>query len=246
MKQQSRSRVNDPATVLREYATEDRFLARRLTTWAELSGPLVEDATVDAVGEGRPDRVLEVGCGTGDFSARLQREVAIDLVALDLSAKMVALTSARGLNALRADIEALPFGDERFDCVLANRVLYHVPDLDQGLAEIARVLRPGGTLVAVTYSADHLRELSDLIRASPIATTFSTENGATGLSRHFHPVERRDFTGNARFPSAAAIRGLLEAYGDFADVDLSVGLGDVQTPFDATYRHAIFVAHKRS
>ena len=246
MEQQSSSPVNDPATVLREYATEDRFLARRLTTWAELHGPLVEDATVDAVIEGQPSRVLEVGCGTGDFSARLQRQAAIDLVALDLSARMTALTSARGLDAVRADVQALPFRDERFDCVLANRVLYHVPDLDKGLAEIVRVLRPGGRLVAVTYSTEHLRELSDLIRAPPIATTFSAENGAAGLSRHFHPVERRDFTGNARFPSAAAIRGLLHAYGGFTDVDLSAGLGDVQTPFDATYRHSVFLAQKRS
>jgi predicted TPR repeat methyltransferase len=82
--------VNDPGTVRREYATEDRFLARRLTMWAELRGPLVEDATVDAVAEGRPARVLDVGCGTGDFSERLQREVAVDLVALDLSPRMAA------------------------------------------------------------------------------------------------------------------------------------------------------------
>lgn len=167
--------MNDPATVLREYATEDRFLARRLTAWVELHGPLVEDAIVDAVAEGEPARVLDVGCGTGDFSERLQRQLAVDVVALDLSPRMVALTRARGLPAMMGDVQALPFAGEEFDCVLANRVLYHVPDLDEGLAEIARVLRPGGRLVAITYSDDHLRELWDALGESLPPSTFSGE-----------------------------------------------------------------------
>jgi SAM-dependent methyltransferase len=237
--------VNDPATVLREYATEDRFLARRLTAWAELHGPLVEDATVDAVAEGEPARVLDVGCGTGDFSERLQRQLAVDLVALDLSPRMVDLARARGLNAMKGEVQALPFADEEFDCVLANRVLYHVPDLDKGLAEIARVLRPGGRLVAVTYSADHLRELWDLVGQRPLASSpFSAENGTGALSKHFDSVERRDFTGSARFPSRSSILGFLAAYGEFSDFDLGAQLGDVQAPFTASYRHSVFLAHK--
>lgn len=237
--------MNDPGTVRREYATEDRFLGRRLTTWAELHGPLVEDATIDAVAEGGPARVLDVGCGTGDFSERLQHQLAVDLVALDLSPRMVDLARARGLNAMNAHIQALPFAGDEIDCVLANRVLYHVPNLDKGLAEIARVLRPGGTLVAVTYGTDHLRELWDLVGQSPLASSpFSAENGTEALRKHFDPVERRDFTGNARFPSRSSILGFLAAYGEFSDVDLSAQLGDVQAPFNASYRHSVFVAHK--
>ena len=241
------SPVNDPETVLREYATEDRFLARRLTTWAELQGPLVEDATVDAVAEGGRARVLDVGCGTGDFSERLRRELAVELVALDLSSRMVDLARARGLPAMTGDVQALPFADDAFGCVLANRVLYHVPDLHQGLAEIARVLRPGGRFVAVTYGREHLRELWDLVGESPIASSafsFSADNGAAALRQHFDPVERRDLTGEARFPSTSSIRGYLAAYGDFADGDLGARLGDVPAPFTAAYRHSVFLAHK--
>ncbi len=237
--------MNDLATVLREYATENRFLRRRLTTWAELQGPIVEDATVDAVAQGGPARVLDVGCGTGDFSERLQHQLAVDLVALDLSSRMVDLARARGLSAMKGDIQALPFAHEAIDCVLANRVLYHVPNLDKGLAEIARVLRPGGTLVAVTYGTDHLRELWDLVGQSPLASSpFSAENGTGPLCRHFDPVERRDFTGNARFPTTSSILGFLAASAAFSDVDLGAQLGDVRAPFNASYRHSIFVAHK--
>lgn len=239
------SRQNDPAIVRREYATEGRFLARRLATWAELRGPLVEDATVDAVAERASAGVLEVGCGTGDFSERLQRELAVQLVALDLSSRMANLTRARGLNTITGDIQTLPFANGAFDCVLANRVLYHVHHLDKGLGEIARVLRSGGCLVAVTYSEDHLRELWDLVGETPGASSpFSAENGAGALSEHFGPVERQDFTGNARFASMSSIREFLAAYGEFSAIDLSAQVGDAQVPFDASYRHSVFLAHK--
>lgn len=239
------SRQNDPAIVRREYATEERFLARRLAARAELHGPLVEDATVDAIAVRAPAGVLDVGCGTGDFTERLQREVGVPLVALDLSSRMADLTSARGLDTITGDIERLPFADGAFDCVLANRVLYHVPDLDPGLAEIARALRLGGCLFAVTYSDDHLRELWDVVGETPGAgSPFSAENGAAALSEHFAPVERRDLTGIARFPSRKSIRDGLAAYGEFSATDLAAQLGDVATPFDATYRHSLFLAHK--
>ncbi len=247
MCEQRPSRENDPAIVRREYETEDRFLARRLTTWAELTGPLVEDATIQALVEVSPASLLEVGCGTGDFTERVRRELAVDPVALDLSPRMVELTRARGLDAQQGNIEALPFADEDFDCVLANRVLYHVPDLNRGLTEIARVLRPGGMLVAVTYSEEHLRELFDLVGESPIASTFSAESGAEALRAHFDPVERRDITGTAEFSSTSAIRGYLAAYGEFArfsDADLVRQLGDLPAPFTASYRHAVFLAHR--
>jgi SAM-dependent methyltransferase len=240
------SPVNDPAIVRREYATEDRFLARRLTTWAELHGPLVEDAAIDAVAERAPARVLDVGCGTGDYSERVAREAGVNVVALDLSARMTALAHARGLRAVTGGIESLPFADASFDCVLASRVLYHVPHLDAGLAEIARTLRPGGTLVAVTYGTNHLNELWALVGTSPIAATFTAENGAALLRRRFDAVERRDVTGTARFASASAILGCLAAYGEFSDVDLRARLANAPPGLDASYRHTIFVARRRA
>jgi len=243
--EQRASRVNDPAIVRREYATEEHFLARRLATAAQVRGPLVEDAIVDAVREGTPDRVVDVGCGTGDFTERLANEIGADVVALDSSPRMAELSRARGLDAVTGDIEALPFDDGAFGCVLANRVLYHLAHLDAGLAEIARVLQSGGVLIAVTYSDDHLQELWDVIgRAPHPPSQFLAENGARPLREQFDPVERRDLSGGARFPSRRSILEFLAAYGDFSDVDLGAQLGDVRGPFDASYRHSVFVASK--
>ncbi len=239
------SRVNDPSVVRREYAREDRFLARRLAAWAELDGPLVEDAAIAAVAEAAPERVVDVGCGTGDLTERLAREADVPVVALDLSPRMAELTRARGLGAVTAGIEHLPFPDGAFDAVLANRVLYHLPDLDTGLSELARVLRPGGRLVAVAYRIDHLAELWEVVGHEPLADpTFVAENGEEPLRRHFDPVERRDVTGTARFRSAAGVRRFLEAYGDFSDVDLAAALGDQAAPLRVTYRQCVFVASR--
>ena len=75
---------------------------------------------------------------------------------------MVELTRARGVHAVVGDAQALPFSDAQFDAVLAASMLYHLPDLDAGLAELRRVLRPGGRLVAVTNAPDHLAEIWQL------------------------------------------------------------------------------------
>jgi SAM-dependent methyltransferase len=238
--------LNDLERVKREYATEDRFLARRLGSWAELDGPNVEDEAVAVVREGYPRRVLDAGCGPGEFAQRLKRELDLEVVALDLSPRMVELASARGLDARVGDLQALPFDDAAFDCVVANRVLYHVPDLDRGLAEIARVLRPGGRLVAITYGGEHLDELWALLGEEPptASSTFTSENGTAALRRHFAHVERRDVSGRARFADQAAMRGFLLAYERLMDTDWAARLPDVATPFVATYRHNVFVAVK--
>jgi ubiquinone/menaquinone biosynthesis C-methylase UbiE len=113
---------------------------------------------------------------------------------VDLSPRMVEIASERGVRAQVGDVQELPFPDGSFDTVLACWMLYHVPDLDRGLAEIARVLESGGTLVANTNSQDHCRELFELIDYPTEARrfTFRSENGEESLRKHFASVERHD------------------------------------------------------
>jgi ubiquinone/menaquinone biosynthesis C-methylase UbiE len=98
-------------------------------------------------------------------------------------------------------VQELPFDDGAFDCAVAAWMLYHVPDLDRGLAELARVLRPGGRLVAATNSIENLHELWDLVgrnrKAEPVR--FFSENAEAALRPHFGAVERRDVTGVMHF-----------------------------------------------
>lgn len=240
------STLDDPEAVRRQYATESGLTARA-SLYGDTTGPFPGDVAFDAVAEVRPRRVLEVGCGTGWFAARIQRELGSEMIAVDQSQRMVALTRAEGVDARVADVQALPFDDGEFDCAAANWMLYHVPDLERGLGELARVLRPGGRLVAITNGHDHLLELWDLVGAAEARLArhmgFSAENGAELLGRHFAAVEVRDARGTVTIESRDAIVRYLtssESWRPFADLVPP----DVQTPLVARRSSVVFVATK--
>ena len=107
------------------------------------------------------------------------------------------------------DARSLPFGDETFDCVVAAWVLFHLPDIDGGLAELARVLRSDGRLVATTNSSDHLVELREIAGTAAWTRTFTRENGAEIIARHFGHVERRDTDGWVMIDDRATVEGFL-------------------------------------
>ena len=108
---------------------------------------------------------------------------------------------AAALNARTLQLDASELGhdprfpNDKFDVVLANHMLYHVPDLDAALRGTRRVLRPGGMLLAATNGRRHLQELSDLAREElPVPylrgarLAFDLENGEALLGDHFRSV----------------------------------------------------------
>jgi ubiquinone/menaquinone biosynthesis C-methylase UbiE len=100
--------------------------------------------------------ILDVGSGAGQIAAHLLEFADRDarIVCTDLSQKMLA-RARRRLNSGRpafivADMTALPFPDASFDGITCGYVLEHVPDPEQGLSELSRVLQPGGRLLLLT------------------------------------------------------------------------------------------------
>jgi SAM-dependent methyltransferase len=236
--------LNDPATVRKQYASE-AGLAARASLYGETTGRFAGDVAFEAVAEFAPRRLLEVGCGNGWFAARAQRELGAQVIALDQSERMVELARAEGLDAQVGDVQDLPFADGRFDCAAANWMLYHLPDLDRGLAELARVLRSGGRLVAITNGHDHLLELWDLVGAAEARLSrhmnFSAENGAAALRRHFAEVEVRDAGGTVTIRDREAVVRYLhssETWAPYADDLPEV----VDAPFVARRSNVVFVA----
>ena len=236
-------KLDNPLVVQWEYASEER-LAKRNKTYRELTeGVSPEDVIVEAVRESSPQRFLDVGCGMGELAERVQRELGAEVVAVDISSRMVELTRARGVDASVADVQELPFEDGSFDCVAANWVLYHVPDLDLGVRELARVLRPGGRLVAATLGAANMQELWDLLGGEVTAgLSFGYENGEAALAPHFTQIERREANGTVVFPDRAAMQEFVAA--TTTRSHLADRVPELAEPFQTASTHCVFVAVK--
>jgi ubiquinone/menaquinone biosynthesis C-methylase UbiE len=234
-------KLDDPAHVRQEYAT-DAGLAGRIAGYRFAEGPDAREVTFEAVAEAEPHRLLEVGCGQGWLSERLQRELCCEVVAVDQSEHMVELTRARGIRAQVGDAQDLRFADAEFDCAVAAWMLYHVPDVDRALAELERVLRPGGRLVAVTNSREHLREFAELLGVERVEYSFSAENGEEQLRRHFSATEPREAYGWLAFPN----RDEAQKYLDHAIVWAGRQLPQFEGPLRVRRAPVVFVAEKRS
>ena len=151
----------------------------------------------------RRPRTLELGCGTGLFwnenRHRLPGELVLTLTDISEGMLQSARTALQGISfeSQIADAQSLPFADASFDLVIANHMLYHVPDIALSIQEIRRVLVPGGCLYAATNGIDNMREMFELtgkdVSQRPVATRFSLENGAAQIEGSFDQVERRDF-----------------------------------------------------
>jgi len=153
--------------------------------------------------------ILELGCGTGqlwlDNIDRIPAEWEITLT--DFSAGMLQraqenLSPRRSFRFQIVDAQSIPFVSGSFDGVLANHMLYHVPDKAKALGEIQRVLKPQARFYASTVGQSHLQEIGALVSgfdprldwwgAQP-GDTFTLEDGATLLAGWFAEVILRRY-----------------------------------------------------
>jgi SAM-dependent methyltransferase len=233
-------KINDAEAVARQYATEESLEARR-SLYANADGPDPREIAFDAVAEVGPRRVLEVGGGPGELAARIAGELDCDVSMVDISPRMVELARGRGVDAHVGDAQRLPYPDAAFDCVVAAWMLFHLPDIDAGLAELARVLEPGGRLVATTNSVDHMRELRTIAGPSAAwARVFTRENGAEILGRHFDRVERRDADGWVTIDDHETVHGFVVSLQPYVMPELP----PYELPLRSRRASSVFVATK--
>jgi len=184
-------------------------------------------------------RVLELGCGPADLWRQNLDRVppGWDVVLSDMSAGMLeqaranlAAAPPRRFRFELADAQSLPFGDGTFDAVVANHMLYHVPDRSRALGEIRRVLVPGGTLHAATNGQGHMGELFAMVaRCVPEAANlsggaveFGLENGARQLAPWFPEIQRHDYEDGLVVTEAGPLIAYVlssRAWGDLAEDD---------------------------
>jgi SAM-dependent methyltransferase len=152
--------------------------------------------------------VVDVGCGKGQYLERIAALGEAHLaVGLDLSPGMLVSTrsqspdDARKPALVNADAERLPLADACADVGLAMHMLYHVPDIPRAVAELRRMLRPGGTLLVAANAPGGLAELYRLrwdaiaaVAGHPVEpwnwfARFNIDNGADLLRTEFDEVE---------------------------------------------------------
>lgn len=197
----------DPEAVANEYASEEALRERWAAYDELLEGPNEDEILKELVLTARPRRLLDVGSGFGELCAWATARLGAEVVAVDISPRMVELSAQAGATAIEADMRALPFPDGSFDCVVARAVLYHVPDPERAIAEAARVLHSGGVFLATTGSDDEHERLAawealfgEHIPPYP-PLSFSRENGRDLLLRSFDRVEQVDCDAVLVFPT---------------------------------------------
>lgn len=185
------------------------------------------------------ETVLDVGSGPGMYLDEIfSRIPPAQYIAGDLSFGMLKALRERtdDITSTVLDAENLPFPDNSFDIVLANNMLYHVPDLERAILEIRRVLRnPKGVLIAATSSEYTMPEFNTLIqravrllRQAPstemddisLTQTFSLEKGPVILARHFQSVARFDIPSAFVFRETQPVIDYIESCRPFYEVYL--------------------------
>jgi len=168
--------------------------------------------------------VADVGCGAGAFWQQAPAGVPDDLALrlIDNSPGMVAAAEAavhaagrwRDVAAIVGDAAALPLADRSVDTTLAIHMLYHLRDPVAGLAELARVTRPGGTVAVVLNRSGTMAELSGLVEAAlgrraARPAPLSSEQGLALMQARFGTVEVRCYDDTLRVTDPVDLLGYL-------------------------------------
>lgn len=218
----------DREILTRETYVTDEHLAVRYRTHELYSRPQIDfhQWVLDAIDWQGDEWVLDAGAGPGNYCEAVNARIPDGrLVVGDLSLGMARQAQHEAeCGVLNFDAQELPFPDGLFDVVLANHMLYHVPDIDQALHELRRVLRPDGLLVASTNSTGHhLTEFDTLARRACTLlgypkqkfkaphTAFSLENGGLIMSRHFRAVARYDLPSAFHFNEVEPVLAYIDS-----------------------------------
>jgi SAM-dependent methyltransferase len=232
---------SDSDALNHQYAN-DAFLKIRQDIHSQYSVPKIDftEWVISRLDWRGDECVLDVGSGAGTYFNTFRSHFPnLSYYGLDRSPGMLA--AHRALTHLAAgDAQHLPFADGAFDVVMANHMLYHVPDIDMALREFKRVLKPDGILIAATNSVQTMREFLALLNRGmlllstpgnihrramqPDSSRFSLENGTRQLARHFYAVVRHDLPSELVFPKVEPVMAYMESLRSLREPQLPRGV----------------------
>ncbi len=193
--------INDKVSIQQQYANADGLQIRRMLHQKYSINKQPYDEWISEHYQIQPGmKVLELGCGTGISWKDAKRWLpdGASLLLTDFSEGM--LETARtnvpvqsNIAFAQVDIQQIPCKDDSFDLVIANAMLYHVPDLDKAISEVARVLKPDGRFICSTTGDNGMHQWFQQVLGtgeSP-AMPFSLQNGGVQLEKHFVRADMR-------------------------------------------------------
>jgi ubiquinone/menaquinone biosynthesis C-methylase UbiE len=217
--------ISDSARLLREQYKDGSNLSARIRLHQRFSTNRYGQMRwmLDQIRIAENAHVLELGCGTGILwrgSVEVPRGWRVILT--DMSGGMLHETRAhlerlgRAFTYMQADAQSIPFRGESFDAVIANHMLYHVPDISRALNEVRRVLKPGGFCYAATMGVANMREMNDLSarffsisRMTESAARFGLESGEAYMRRAFREVTLERYPDSLVITEAAPLIGYI-------------------------------------
>lgn len=166
-------------------------------------------------------RILELGCGTGDMwknNINLLNKCS-ELVLTDFSEGMIEaarnnIGNFHNVTYQVVDIQEIPFESSSFDTVIANMMLFHVPDLKKGLSEVKRVLKENGSFYCATYGENGIvRFIADLLKPygaeDRVNKNFTLQNGKQILAQFFSSIEMPEYIDSLEITNIDDILGYL-------------------------------------
>lgn len=148
-------------------------------------------------------KILEIGCGNGALWKNIADRIPDDwnIILSDLSPGMLdaawrnLVVLGRSFKFEEIDAQSIPYATDTFDAVVANHMLYHVPDRPKAITDIKRVLKPSGRLFATTVGDNHMHEMGEWRKRithdryrGPFSMSFTLENGKEQLTPFFQEV----------------------------------------------------------
>jgi len=167
-------------------------------------------------------RVLELGCGNALLwlvnAGRIPE--SWDIILSDFSSGMLSAAEektgslGRKFSCIVIDAENIPCYNNSFDIIIANHMMYHVPDRDRALSEIKRTLKDDGVFYATTMEEDYMKEMRDLLReyrnvpvsgsrSGGVIDNFSLSSAVGQLERHFGSIEVKVYSNTLVVTDAA-------------------------------------------
>lgn len=222
--------INDEKCVRRQYNNDEKLRIRmNLHQKYSTAEQPYSEWIFSQFEFGENSKILELGSGNGDLWQNKTDSLpsGAHLTLSDFSDGMVRILNEKyggreNIDCMQINAQNIPFADNSFDVIIANSMLYHVPDLDKAVSEIHRILKIGGTFYASTFGIHGIFEyICDTLRlraSDGLSKSFTLQNGEETLKKKFDNIQTLLRDDSLKVTNAADIADYVLSMTAFTDI----------------------------